>query len=612
MATNIPPHNLSEVVDGAGGADRRPDAADQGPAASTSRAPTSRPAARSSTRAPSCARSTRPARARCALRGQYTRRDRAAAQPRSSSPRSRTPPTRRRIVEEIAEHIVSRRLPQATDVRDESTDVVRIVVEIKPDASPEAVMAYLFKHTSLQINFNVNLTALVPTAHARRRSAGAPDAARPVPPLPRLPPRRRDAAASSTSCASCGAAAHPGRLPQALRRPRPGHQDHPPVGARAPTRSEALMKAFELDEMQADAILETRLYQLARLEIEKIRDEQREKQKRAPEIERAAEEREGALEAGRERAAGGGAEVRRRAPHGAEGRRRAGLRRRGVRRARGRHRGGDARRLDEARSARSRTRARRACARATWRKWILRGNTRDTLALFSNFGVAYVMKVANVPGHHRLRRAGAVAAQLQGRRARRQRGPAHAGRQRRGRRPTAAGAGGAVSAAAQAAGEPAPTSASATRAGPSRSRWLVATAGGMGFFCRPDLSETTKSGRRFARTKEGDEIVVVAPGRRRHDHRRDRGRQGAHLPGRGAARARRRRPRRDPHAARQRRPVVGAVCHPLDQPPIAVADDGNERRFHLPEAGHRAQKGRKALKRFKAVDLRPAVARTDG
>ena len=30
-------------------------------------------------------------------------------------------------------------------------------------------------------------------------------------------------------------------------------------------------------------------------------------------------------------------------------------------------------------------------------KWILRGNTRDTLALFSNFGVAYVMKVGNVP-----------------------------------------------------------------------------------------------------------------------------------------------------------------------------------------------------------------------
>ena len=45
------------------------------------------------------------------------------------------------------------------------------------------------------------------------------------------------------------------------------------------------MKEFKLDEIQADAILDTRLYQLARLEIEKIREEQRDKQKRADEIE---------------------------------------------------------------------------------------------------------------------------------------------------------------------------------------------------------------------------------------------------------------------------------------------------------------------------------------
>ena len=49
--------------------------------------------------------------------------------------------------------------------------------------------------------------------------------------------------------------------------------------------------------------------------------------------------------------------------------------------------------------------------------------------------------------------------------------------------------------------------------------------------------------------------------------------------------------------------LIGAVCHQLDAPPIAVAEDGSERRFHLPEPAHRAQKGRKALKRFKAVEL---------
>ena len=42
---------------------------------------------------------------------------------------------------------------------------MRIVLELKADASSEAVMAYLYKHTALQTNFNVNLTCLVPTAN---------------------------------------------------------------------------------------------------------------------------------------------------------------------------------------------------------------------------------------------------------------------------------------------------------------------------------------------------------------------------------------------------------------------------------------------------------------
>src|SRR5206468_4057767 len=51
------------------------------------------------------------------------------------------------------------------DERDESTADVRIVLELKADASPETAMAYLYKHTALQTNFNVNLTCLLPTAN---------------------------------------------------------------------------------------------------------------------------------------------------------------------------------------------------------------------------------------------------------------------------------------------------------------------------------------------------------------------------------------------------------------------------------------------------------------
>jgi DNA gyrase subunit A len=68
------------------------------------------------------------------------------------------------LVEQIAQEIIARKLPQVTDVRDESTGDVRIVLELKAEASAEAAMAYLYKHTALQTNFNVNLTCLLPTA----------------------------------------------------------------------------------------------------------------------------------------------------------------------------------------------------------------------------------------------------------------------------------------------------------------------------------------------------------------------------------------------------------------------------------------------------------------
>ena len=71
------------------------------------------------------------------------------------------------LVEKIAEHIVQGRVPQLVDVRDESTDEVRVVLELRRGADPEAAMAYLFKHTPLQSRFHVNLTCLVPTENPR-------------------------------------------------------------------------------------------------------------------------------------------------------------------------------------------------------------------------------------------------------------------------------------------------------------------------------------------------------------------------------------------------------------------------------------------------------------
>jgi DNA gyrase subunit A len=77
------------------------------------------------------------------------------------------------IVEKIAEIIINKKLPAMVDVRDESTAEVRVVVEVKKGADPQLVMAYLYKHTPLQTSVTINMTCLVPGAPL----AAAPQAA---------------------------------------------------------------------------------------------------------------------------------------------------------------------------------------------------------------------------------------------------------------------------------------------------------------------------------------------------------------------------------------------------------------------------------------------------
>src|SRR5690606_33702710 len=76
------------------------------------------------------------------------------------------------LIEQIAQVVISRKLPLLLDVRDLSADDVRIELELKKDADVQKVMAYLYKHTALQTNFPVNLTCLVPTENPE---VGAPD-----------------------------------------------------------------------------------------------------------------------------------------------------------------------------------------------------------------------------------------------------------------------------------------------------------------------------------------------------------------------------------------------------------------------------------------------------
>ncbi len=66
-----------------------------------------------------------------------------------------------RLIERIASLVRDRKLRQVIDVRDESTNEVRIVLELKtPDVNTESIMAFLYKHTELQINFPLQFIAI--------------------------------------------------------------------------------------------------------------------------------------------------------------------------------------------------------------------------------------------------------------------------------------------------------------------------------------------------------------------------------------------------------------------------------------------------------------------
>src|SRR5262247_3906668 len=187
------------------------------------------------------------------------------------------------LVERIAEVVISRKLPPLLDVKDVSTEDVRIALEMKKDADEKMIMAYLFKHTPLQINFAVNLTCLQPTEN--------PEVGRPE----RLDLKQllwhflhfrlevvtkrlehELAALKKRIHILEGFETVFDALDEIIKmiRKSDGKADS----------AEKIMKRFGLDAEQTDAILELKIYRLARLEILVIRNELDEKRKRSRQI----------------------------------------------------------------------------------------------------------------------------------------------------------------------------------------------------------------------------------------------------------------------------------------------------------------------------------------
>ena len=196
------------------------------------------------------------------------------------------------LVERIADVVLSRKLPPLLDVKDVSTDDVRIALEIKKDADPKMVMAYLFKNTPLQTNFIVNFTCLIPTEN--------PEVGR---------PERLDLHTALMYFLQFRLQVVTNRLEHELEslkkrihilegfekvfdaldeiiriiRKSEGKADS----------AEKIIKRFGLDAEQADAILELKLYRLARLEILVIQNELADKRKRARYINSLLKDEEG-------------------------------------------------------------------------------------------------------------------------------------------------------------------------------------------------------------------------------------------------------------------------------------------------------------------------------
>jgi DNA gyrase subunit A len=187
------------------------------------------------------------------------------------------------LVERIADVVLSRKLPPLLDVKDVSTDDVRIALEIKKDADPKMVMAYLFKNTPLQTNFIVNLTCLIPTEN---EEVGRPERLDLHTALMYFLQFRLQVVTNRLEH-ELDALKKRIHILEGFEKVFDALDEIIRIIRKSDGKADAadkIMKRFELDADQTDAILELKIYRLARLEILIIRNELEEKRKRARQI----------------------------------------------------------------------------------------------------------------------------------------------------------------------------------------------------------------------------------------------------------------------------------------------------------------------------------------
>jgi DNA gyrase subunit A len=176
------------------------------------------------------------------------------------------------LIEKIADMVNDRKLEGISDIRDESDrDGMRVVIELKRDAYPRVVLNNLYKQTPLQNNFGVNMLALVngePQLLSLRRFLEVfldfrveTITRRTQYELRKAEERDHILQGYLIALANLDAIIH--LIRQA---------------ADTATAKQELMDSYGLSEMQADAILQMQLRRLTALESEKIQKEHEELQ----------------------------------------------------------------------------------------------------------------------------------------------------------------------------------------------------------------------------------------------------------------------------------------------------------------------------------------------
>ncbi len=171
------------------------------------------------------------------------------------------------LIEKIAQLVNDRKIDGITEIRDESDkDGYRIVIELRRDVQPHAILNYLYKHTQMQITFGVIMIALVD---------GVPQILNLQQILMHFINFRHDVIVRRTKY-ELDKAEKRAHILEGLKIALDNIDEIIELikKSRNPsTAKQNLMKRFKLSEVQAQAILDMRLQRLTGLERKKIEDE---------------------------------------------------------------------------------------------------------------------------------------------------------------------------------------------------------------------------------------------------------------------------------------------------------------------------------------------------